>query len=645
MTSREDESLQLRSVTGGSARRVLFSQCLRQCKPLKRIRNSVHKSHGRRASLALKALIVLASLTLVSIIPTDAGSHGYVAQVYAVSSFDSPVMVNDNKLGEQMTPSTIWIPGRGLFVVWLDTRSCYAMYSSTSVDGTNFTRNLRIDDPIFNTSMPRGAAIAASINGTILVSWDDNRRNTFDYDIFSSRSFNFGSSFSRNVKVDDSNYTSPSWQEQSSVAVTMSGAVYVAWTDDRSGTPRIRGAMSSDLGRTFSASKAMITTGTGSQNQVALVANSNRIFAAFIDNSLGVNHPFVSVSTNGGRAFSTPVRLDVTGNPGTAQMGISIAPMPNGGIVAVWEDLRNGDSDIYAVMVSADGSVMSPNIRVDNDAGIVNAWQANPSVATDQLGNVYAAWQDERTSGSPAIRFALLKAGATQFNASMIVSTPQISGGVPAMQLSPSVAAESPGQVYVTWQDDKGGTSDIYVARGNFPNLYNLAVGRGWNFISLFLDGKTYKASTLGLAKGDMIASWNSSNGVYDKRYIVGVSPASADFTLSESTGYWIYAVSAETLTLNGTVPTSKHVKSVVVPSGGYWAAVGFESLNSTRKASDIPAMFSVSKGITSVVSYNPTTNKYSNYLVGVPSTDFRIVPGQGYWCWCVTSGVLTYDS
>ncbi len=611
---------------------------------MKPVKSRSLSNMGRSESVSLKIFVALICFMFISTIPAGTNEQELPVRMTASSPFGTPVLVNKDKAGEQTNPVLQRVPGHGLFVAWQDSRMSDGIYSSRSNNGSIFTPGVRVDDPMFNTSIPRGVAATVSNNGTLYLVWEDNRRNTFDYDIFLAKSLNLGGSFSKNVKADDSNYTRPSWQEQASVAVTLSGTVYVAWTDSRTGIPRLRGASSNDFGHTFIASRELFS-GSSNQNQVELAANGNRIFAAFIDNPTGVNHPYVSVSPNGGRTFSTPVRLDDTGSPGKSQQGVSIAPMPNGGIVAVWEDSRNGASDVYAVFVSADGVVISSNIRVDNDAGLEFEWQDNPCVAADQLGNVYVAWQDERTTGSPAIRFALLRSGASTFNASVVIDTPQISGGVPAMQMNPSIVAESPGRVYVTWQDDKSGTADIYVAQGIFPNLYNLALGRGWNFISLFLDGKTYKASTLGLRKGDMIAGWNSAKGAYDQRYIVGVSPASADFSLSNSTGYWVYAIDPLTLVFNGTVPTTKHVRAIIVPSGGFWVSIGFESLNSTRKASDIPGMFSIPKGITSVVGYNPTTNRYSTYVVGVPPTDFRIVPGQGYWAWCQSSGVLAYDS
>ena len=589
---------------------------------------------------AAATLIVLAFL--LTTLAGPVGNEHVARTTAAPSPFGLPVMVNDNTAGEQQAPIVAALSGNGLFAVWHDSRSYNAIYSSRSLDnGTTWAPNKRVDDPIFNSTYypPMDPAVAVSRNGTILITWQDNRRNTYDSDIFFAKSYDGGATFKKNVKVDDSKNSPITRQERPSIAITMVGTIYIAWTDDRTGTMRVRGAFSTDMGTTFSLSKEIVPTTTSGQNAVYLTANGNRIFAAFQDNSTGINHPYVSFSTDGGKTFSAPTRLDSTGSPGKAQNGIKIAPMPSGGVVATWTDTRNGDSDIYASIVSVDGKITTSNIRVDTDSGYLNAWQENPCVAADQLGNVYAAWQDERTSGSPAIRFALLKAGKTQFVPSIEVAKP----GSTDMQLRPSITARDPGRVFVGWQDDKAGTNDIYLSAGYFPNLYDLALVGGWNFVSLFLANSSYKASTLGLTKGDVVVGWNSSRGAYDKTFIVGVSPAAADFVITGSTGYWVYAGIAETLSLNGTVPTAKQSKNIVGPAGGYWTTVGFVSFNSTRRASDIPAMLNVAGGVTAVASYSPTTGKYSTYIVGIPSTDFKVVPGQAYWCWCVASGVLSY--
>ena len=593
-------------------------------------------------STVLKVMAIIAVFSFLSTLPMAPISKENLARIAAAPSpFGPPIMVNDNQAGEQTAPIVTAFIGNELFAVWQDSRSCNAIYSSRSYNnGTTFAPNIRIDDPIFNSSRPLQPSVAVSRNGTLLVTWQDNRRNTFDYDIFFAKSYNGGVTFKKNVKVDDSKSSPVSWQERPAIATTLGGTIFIAWTDDRSGAMRIRGAYSTDMGATFSPSSEIGPAGTSGQNEVDLVANGNRIFAAFVSNATGVNHPYVCSSTNGGKTFTTPTRLDDTGIPGKAQNGVSIAPMPTGGVVATWADSRNGDSDIYASIVSTDCTILTSNIRVDNDSTYNYNWQQAAAVATDQLGNVYAAWEDERTSGYPAVRFAVLKAGAIAFAASMEVARP----GSTDMQLRPSITAKDPGHVFVAWQDVKAGTSDVYVASGYIPNLFDLALFGGWNFVSLFLANSTLKASTLGLKKGDTVVQWNMTRGVYDLQYIVGISSPASDFFIKPSTGYWIYAKAAETISFNGTIPTSKQSRVIAGPGAGCWATVGFLSFNSTRRASDIPAMYSVAGGVTAVTSYNPTNGRYSTYIVGVPSSDFKVVPGQAYWCWFTAGGVLTYS-
>ena len=175
------------------------------------------------------------------------------------------------------------------------------------------------------------------------------------------------------------------------------------------------------------------------------------------------------------------------------------------------------------------------------------------------------------------------------------------------------------------------------------PPTFDLSLVKGWNFVCVPLAGSGYKASTLGLMFGDVVAGWNSTLQTYDKGYIVGISPPAADFAIVDGAGYWIYAGAAETLHLKGSVPTGVQSTSIQVPSGGGWAAVGLQSLNTTRYASAIPPMYS-GGSISMVVAYDPVTGTYKAYYTGLPFTDFLLVPGQGLWLWCTASGTLTYQ-
>jgi len=164
----------------------------------------------------------------------------------------------------------------------------------------------------------------------------------------------------------------------------------------------------------------------------------------------------------------------------------------------------------------------------------------------------------------------------------------------------------------------------------------------GWNFVSLPLVGYGYKASTLGLNSGDIVSEWNSTTKSY-KSHIVGI-PVN-DFAISPGAGYEINVPSGtRTLALYGIVPTASQSKTITVPAGGGWATVGFVGKNTTRHASDIPAMYSVPGSITMVSTWNPVTKTYKNWLSVIPAiNNFVLTPGLAYWIYASTSGTLSY--
>jgi hypothetical protein len=170
---------------------------------------------------------------------------------------------------------------------------------------------------------------------------------------------------------------------------------------------------------------------------------------------------------------------------------------------------------------------------------------------------------------------------------------------------------------------------------------FDYVLAPGWNMVSVPLVGTGYMASTLpGLVLDDVVSGWNGVT--YNQNFIIGRSPPRNDFPIADSTGYWIYAGDTRTLHIVGSAPTGTQTKTVTVPSEGGWAMIGFLGLNTTRMASDIPAMYSGGT-VTTVAWYNPTTQAYQVYI-GTPRTDFLLVPGAGYWIYCTASGELNYE-
>ena len=174
-------------------------------------------------------------------------------------------------------------------------------------------------------------------------------------------------------------------------------------------------------------------------------------------------------------------------------------------------------------------------------------------------------------------------------------------------------------------------------------SVFNLTLGAGWNFVSLPLTGYGYTAGTLGLNHGDAVFRVNPGPGILYSAYYVGISPPPMDFPIEPSCGYFIWTNVAKTLTIYGEVPTMLQQRNITVPAGGGWAAIGFVGFTH-RHASNVPALYSGGLISTVVRVYKPDyIIMWQTYIVGVPMTDFALVPGSAYWIYVTGSGTLSY--
>src|SRR3990172_7383262 len=132
----------------------------------------------------------------------------------------------------------------------------------------------------------------------------------------------------------------------------------------------------------------------------------------------------------------------------------------NGEIVVAWQDDRvaYADFDIFASMSSDRGGTFTAPVRVsDGDPGTI---QMSPSVALDGLGRVFVAWQDFRT-GNGDIRGAWAFLSSFSFGASVRVDD---DAGTTATQSSPSAVGTSLGRIHVAYHDNRTGNANVYLA-------------------------------------------------------------------------------------------------------------------------------------------------------------------------------------
>jgi hypothetical protein len=266
--------------------------------------------------------------------------------------------------------------------------------------------------------------------------------------------------FSSNIMVNSD--SSSSRQENPTMAVDSSGRIFVAWQDDRNGHLDIYFANSLDSGLTWTSEKR-INSDSGSSDQYlpSLTTDSlGNLFLVWEDFRNGDWDIYYAKSNDLGATWTDPnVRVNTDSGDDT-QFDPTITVDSAGNIYAAWEDFRNGNWDIYFACSTDGGATWSdPNIKINSDDGTDS--QTNPSIAVDSSGAIYVTWQDNR-NGDLDIFFAKsLDGGGTWTNPNKKINTDNSN----EIQRNPSLFVDSSGFIYLAWQDYRNSNADIYFAK------------------------------------------------------------------------------------------------------------------------------------------------------------------------------------
>ncbi|MBN1894965.1 hypothetical protein JW906_10740, partial [bacterium] len=127
-----------------------------------------------------------------------------------------------------------------------------------------------------------------------------------------------------------------------------------------------------------------------------------------------------------------------------------------GGVIWIWQDKRNTHVDLYAQCMNSAG-----NLLWGGQGKPVVSWAGNQTahqVLGDGKGGIYAVWQDTR-NGNTDINIYAQKLNANGDPA-------WSAGGAPVVtntgnQQAPSLDTLS-GRIFVAWHDNRAGNTDIY---------------------------------------------------------------------------------------------------------------------------------------------------------------------------------------
>lgn len=151
----------------------------------------------------------------------------------------------------------------------------------------------------------------------------------------------------------------------------------------------------------------------------------------------------------------------------------SIAVDQWGNFMIVWTDNRDDDNgDIYAQCYTHEGISQGINFKVNDDE--VGATQRTPSIASDAHGNVVVVWQDYRNGASDIYAQCYLIDGSPTGNNFRVNDD-----GSEGHQSYSSVDMDENGNFVIVWRDNRSGYYDIYAqryGRGGSPIGGNIEV-------------------------------------------------------------------------------------------------------------------------------------------------------------------------
>ncbi len=175
---------------------------------------------------------------------------------------------------------------------------------------------------------------------------------------------------------------------------------------------------------------------------------------------------------------------DTTGIRGTSQSQIRVVSQPGQNILVVWREGRRGDGDIRAQLLDKDGNPIILKARpVDNAGFLVNddpsgANQSRPEAAMNRHGEFVIVWEDGRNGGTDIYM--------QRFHADGSSDTGNIKVNVGRddetrfAHTRPSVSMDDQGNVAAAWVDDRQADvilstviTDIYAQRFHPDGSYN----------------------------------------------------------------------------------------------------------------------------------------------------------------------------
>jgi flagellar hook assembly protein FlgD len=362
-----------------------------------------------------------------------------------------PVVNLANNSGLSFSPVIATGPGDNVYVAWYDNTfgGNEILFSRSTDSGTTFSAPVNLSNNLGFSSFP---SLAVDSQGTIHLAWQDTEYGASE--ILYARSTDGGVTFSAPVNISNDPETS------AKVELAVDGdTIYAVWTDDKG----LWVAHSTDGGNSFVKTYRMPDSNGSDPNEAQIAVGSDHRLHVVYQQGTAAAQIYYMYSDDAGVTFSVPLAISASGLKSTSP---SIAVDNTGHVYVAWVDSTSttSHSEIYMAISADAGANFAAPFNVTNNQGI----SIGPDLAVDSAGTLYMVWQDTTPGNYEAMFTHSIDHGAS-FGAQVNIAPSQLGS------LITHVAADSKGNIFVVWDDNRFGTFDpiVAVGRDGLPAIYD----------------------------------------------------------------------------------------------------------------------------------------------------------------------------
>lgn len=282
---------------------------------------------------------------------------GPYRDVYLARSFDGGAVWSDavriNTASSASTgadwPAILVNQSGRIVVAWTDWRNGNPdVYASTSVDGTTWTPDERLNDDGGTAEQRGDPALAERPDGTIFAAWEDYREG--EARVYLAETSDGGATWSSNRKL-AADLQTP-WETDPSLAVDSNGTAYAVWTSARDGVLEVRFSRSSN-GAVWTTPKRIDPPPLqgGWNPRVAVVGQT--VYVAYRWLNVSAGYPQLALTWSLDRGTSWDGLGAPVNEVGQAEDEPALITDASGKAHLAWSDNRDGDWNIYFTSCTA----------------------------------------------------------------------------------------------------------------------------------------------------------------------------------------------------------------------------------------------------------------------------------------------------